>query len=138
LVAYSQRLLREIPPIPVSKSQIFTTAADYQTSVEIHVLQGERALAKDNISLGRFILDGIPPAPRGVPQIEVTFDIDVNGIVHVSARDKATGREQRITISNAIRLSEEEIKRMTEEAKRFEEEDRKEEKRLKPKTKQNI
>ncbi len=111
--------------IPVSKSQIFTTAADYQTSVEIHVLQGERALAKDNISLGRFMLDGIPPAPRGIPQIEVTFDIDVNGIVHVSAKDKATGKEQRITISNAIRLDENEIKRMTEEAKKFEEEDRK-------------
>lgn len=119
------KIIERNTPIPVSKSQIFTTAADYQTSVEIHVLQGERALAKDNISLGRFILDGIPPAPRGVPQIEVTFDIDVNGIVHVSARDKATGKEQRITISNAIRLSEAEIKRMTEEAKRFEEEDRK-------------
>lgn len=119
------KIIERNTSIPVSKSQIFTTAADYQTSVEIHVLQGERALAKDNITLGRFILDGIPPAPRGVPQIEVTFDIDVNGIVHVSAKDKATGKEQRITISNAIRLKEEEIKRMTEEAKKFEEEDRK-------------
>jgi molecular chaperone DnaK (HSP70) len=82
--------------IPTSKSQIFTTAADNQTSVEIHVLQGERPLARDNKSLGRFILDGILPAPRGVPQIEVTFDIDANGILHVSAKDKATGRQQKI------------------------------------------
>src|SRR3712207_1736945 len=84
--------------IPTSRSQVFSTAADNQPSVEIHVVQGERAMAQDNKSLGRFMLDGILPAPRGMPQIEVTFDIDANGILNVSARDKATGKEQRITI----------------------------------------
>jgi len=110
--------------IPTSKSQIFTTAADNQTSVEIHVLQGERPLAKDNKSLGRFILDGILPAPRGVPQIEVTFDIDANGILHVSARDKATGREQKMIIQPSTGLSKEEIERMKREAELYAEEDR--------------
>ncbi|WP_027717868.1 molecular chaperone DnaK [Desulfovirgula thermocuniculi] len=110
--------------IPTSKSQIFTTAADGQTTVEIHVLQGERPMAADNKSLGRFLLTGIPPAPRGVPQIEVKFDIDVNGIVHVSAKDLGTGKEQSITISGSSRLSEEEIQRMIKEAERFAEEDR--------------
>ncbi|MER3419323.1 MAG: molecular chaperone DnaK [Chloroflexota bacterium] len=102
--------------IPTSKSQIFSTASDNQTSVEIHVLQGERPLARDNKSLGRFILDGIPPAPRGVPQIEVTFDIDANGILTVSARDKATGREQKITIQASSGLTKEEVERLRREA----------------------
>jgi molecular chaperone DnaK len=110
--------------IPTSKSQIFSTAADGQTSVEIHVLQGERAMAADNKSLGRFILDGILPAPRGVPQIEVTFDIDANGILHVSARDKATGKEQKITITASSGLSKEEVERLQREAERYAEEDR--------------
>ncbi len=111
--------------IPTSKSQIFSTAADNQTSVEIHVLQGERPMAKDNKSLGRFILDGIPPAPRGVPQIEVTFDIDANGILNVKAIDKATGKEQKITITASSGLSKEEIERMKKEAEMHAEEDRK-------------
>ncbi len=110
--------------IPTAKSQVFTTAADNQTSVEIHVLQGERPLAKDNKSLGRFILDGIIPAPRGVPQIEVTFDIDANGILHVSARDKGTGREQKMIIQPSTGLTKEEIERMKREAELYAEEDR--------------
>ncbi|MBC7242353.1 MAG: molecular chaperone DnaK [Anaerolineae bacterium] len=117
-------LIERNTTIPTRKSQIFSTAADGQTQVEIHVLQGERPMAADNKSLGRFILDGIPPAPRGVPQIEVTFDIDADGILHVSARDKATGREQRITITASSGLTEEEIKRMVQEAEQFAEEDR--------------
>jgi molecular chaperone DnaK len=111
--------------IPTSKTQIFSTAADNQTQVEINVLQGERPMAADNKSLGRFILDGIPPAPRGVPQIEVTFDIDANGILKVTAKDKATGKEQAITIRGAVGLSEEEVKKAQEEAERYAEEDRK-------------
>ena len=110
--------------IPTRKSQIFSTAADMQTQVEIHVVQGERPMAADNKTLGRFILDGIPPAPRGVPQIEVTFDIDANGILNVSAQDKATGREQKITITASSGLSEEEVERMIKEAERHAEEDR--------------
>jgi molecular chaperone DnaK len=102
--------------IPTRKSQVYSTASDSQTQVEIHVLQGERPMAADNKSLGRFILDGIPPAPRGVPQIEVTFDIDANGILNVSARDKATGREQKITITASSGLSEAEIQKMVKEA----------------------
>ena len=100
----------------MSCSQIFTTASDNQSQVEIHVVQGERPMAADNKSLGRFILDGIPPAPRGVPKIEVTFDIDANGILNVTARDQATGREQKITITASSGLSEEEIQRMVREA----------------------
>ncbi len=110
--------------IPVRKSEIFTTAEDGQTVVTIHVLQGERPMAADNISLGRFNLEGIPPAPRGIPQIEVTFDIDANGILNVSAKDKATGREQRITITATTNLSKEEVERLLNEAKRHEAEDR--------------
>lgn len=110
--------------IPARRSQIFSTATDNQTQVEIHVVQGERPLAADNKSLGRFILDGIPPAPRGVPQIEVTFDIDANGILKVTARDKATGRSQHITITASSGLSEEEIERMRREAEAHAEEDR--------------
>ena len=95
--------------IPANKSEVFSTAADHQSSVEIHVLQGERQFAKDNKTLGRFHLDGIPPAPRGMPQIEVTFDIDANGIVNVSAKDLGTGTEQSIKIESQTSLSEDEI-----------------------------
>ncbi len=110
--------------IPTRKSEIFTTAADGQTTVEIHVLQGERPLAKDNRSLGKFYLTGIPPAPRGVPQIEVTFDIDTNGILHVTAKDLATGREQSIVIKDSTNLPRDEIERMIREAEMFMEQDR--------------
>ena len=109
--------------IPTSKSQIFSTATDNQTSVEIHVIQGERPMAADNRTLGRFILDGILPAPRGVPQIEVTFDIDANGILSVSARDKGTGKEQKITITASSGLSKEEVERMRREAEQYAAED---------------
>jgi molecular chaperone DnaK len=119
------KMIERNTTIPTSKSQIFTTYADFQTSVEIHVLQGERAMAKDNKTLGRFILSDIPPAPRGVPQIEVTFDIDANGIVNVSAVDKGTGRSQKITITGSGGLSKEEIDRMVQEAQAYAEEDRK-------------
>ncbi len=118
------KLIEANTTIPTRKTEIFTTATDNQTSVEIHVLQGERPLAKDNKTIGRFHLDGIPPAPRGVPQIEVTFDIDANGILNVSARDKATGKEQSIRIEATSGLTKEEIERMKEEAKRHAEEDR--------------
>lgn len=110
--------------IPTRKSEIFSTAADNQTSVEIHVLQGERPMAIDNRTLGRFILDGIPPAPRGVPQIEVTFDIDANGILHVSAKDKATGKEQSIRITASSGLTKEEIERMKRDAQEHAAEDK--------------
>jgi molecular chaperone DnaK len=111
--------------VPTSKSQVFSTAADNQTSVEIHVLQGEREFAKDNKDLGRFTLDGIPPAPRGVPQVEVTFDIDANGILSVHAKDKATGKENKITIQGSSNLSKEDAERMKKEAETHAEEDRK-------------
>jgi molecular chaperone DnaK len=111
--------------IPTAKTQIFSTAADNQTSVEINVLQGERPMAADNRSLGKFILDGIPPAPRGIPQIEVTFDVDVNGILKVTAKDKATGKSQSIRIEGSIGLSKEEIEKMKKEAELHAEEDRK-------------
>jgi molecular chaperone DnaK len=112
-------------PIPYRKCEIFTTAADYQTEVEIHVLQGERPLAKDNKSLGKFYLTGIPPAPRGVPKIEVCFDIDVDGILHVTARDLGTGKEQSIRIQPSSGLTQEDIERIIKEAQMHEEEDRK-------------
>lgn len=110
---------------PAAKSQIFSTAADSQTSVEVHVLQGERPMAQDNKSLGKFILDGIPPAPRGVPQIEVQFDIDANGILSVSAKDKATGKSQSIRIEGSLGISKEEVERMKKDAEMHAEEDRK-------------
>ncbi len=119
------KMIERNSPIPTSKTQVFTTAADNQTQVEVHVLQGERPLAKDNLSLGRFILDGIPPAPRGVPQIEVTYAVDENGILHVTAKDKATGKEQHITITNSNKLSKEEIERMKKEAEKYAEADKK-------------
>jgi molecular chaperone DnaK len=118
-------LIERNTTIPTRKSQIFSTAADGQTQVEIHVVQGERPMAADNKSLGKFILDGIPPAPRGVPQIEVTFDIDANGILNVSAQDKATGREQRMQIIPSSGLADEEVERMVEDADKYREQDRK-------------
>lgn len=111
--------------IPTKKSEVFSTAVDSQPSVEIHVLQGERAMAKDNRTLGRFHLDGIPPAPRGVPQVEVTFDVDANGIMHVSAKDKGTGKEQKIRIESSTGLSDDEIKKMKAEAAANAESDKK-------------
>jgi molecular chaperone DnaK len=111
--------------IPTKKSQIFSTAADFQTVVTIHVVQGERTLAKDNVSLGMFNLEGIPPAPRGVPQIEVTFDIDANGILNVTAQDKATGKQKSISLSASTKLTKEEIEKMKKEAEKFAEEDKK-------------
>ena len=123
-------LIQRNTTIPYRKSQVFSTAADGQTSVEIHVTQGERSMASDNKSLGKFILDGIPPAPRGVPQIEVTFDIDVNGILKVSAQDKATGRSQHITITASSGLSDQEVDKMVQEAQKFSAEDQKRRERI--------
>jgi molecular chaperone DnaK len=119
------KLIERNTTIPTRKSQIFSTAADGQTGVDIHVVQGERALAKDNFTLGKFQLTGIPPAPRGIPQIEVTFDIDSNGIIHVSAKDLGTGNEQAISIKGSKKLNENEIKKMVDDAKAFEAEDMK-------------
>jgi len=110
------KLIESNTTIPSKKAETFSTAADNQPSVEIHILQGERPMAAQNRTIGRFILDGIPPAPRGVPQVEVAFDIDANGILHVSAKDKATGKEQKIRIEASSGLTDEEIKRMKEEA----------------------
>ena len=111
--------------IPVRKNEVFSTAEDNQTAVDIHILQGERTMANDNMSLGRFRLEGIPPAPRGIPQVEVTFDIDANGILHVTAKDKATGKEQKITITASTNLDEMDIDRMVREAKTNKAEDEK-------------
>jgi molecular chaperone DnaK len=117
-------LIERNTTIPTRKSQIFTTAADNQPQVEVNVLQGERPMAADNKSLGKFILDGILPAPRGLPKIEVTFDIDANGILNVTARDQATGKEQKITITGSSGLTESEVQRMVKEAEEHADEDR--------------
>jgi molecular chaperone DnaK len=119
------RLIERNTTIPTRKSQVFSTAADYQSSVEIHIVQGEREMAADNVSLGKFQLTGIPPAPRGVPQIEGTYDIDANGIINVSAKDLGTGKEQKITITASTKLSKDEIDKMVKEAEQFSEEDKK-------------
>jgi len=119
------KLIDRNTTIPTRKSQVFSTAADGQTSVEVHVLQGERPMAADNTTLGRFSLVGIPPAPRGIPQIEVAFDIDVNGIMHVSAKDLGTGKEQRITITASTKLSDGDIQRMVKDSEKYSEEDKK-------------
>jgi molecular chaperone DnaK len=117
-------LIERNTTIPTKKSQIFSTAADFQTSVTIHVLQGERAMAGDNVSLGQFNLVGLPPAPRGVPQIEVSFDIDASGILNVSAKDLGTGKEQKMTITASTKLAETDVKKMVNEAKQYEEQDK--------------
>jgi len=119
------RLIEANTTIPTRKSEVFSTAADSQTTVEIHVLQGERPMANQNKSIGRFHLDGIPPAPRGIPQVEVTFDIDANGILHVTAKDKATGKSQQIRIEASSGLTESEIKKMKEEAQQNADSDKK-------------
>ncbi|HEY0769407.1 MAG TPA: Hsp70 family protein, partial [Sphingobacteriaceae bacterium] len=124
------RLIESNTTIPSKKSEVFSTAADNQPSVEIHVLQGERPMAKDNRSIGRFHLDGIPPAPRGVPQVEVTFDIDANGILHVSAKDKGTGKEQKIRIEASSGLTDAEIQKMKQEAQANAEGDKKAKERI--------
>ncbi|MBI4226094.1 molecular chaperone DnaK [Candidatus Roizmanbacteria bacterium] len=128
-------LIQRNTTVPTSKSEIFSTAADNQTQVEVHILQGERPLAKDNKSLGRFILDGIPPAPRGVPQIEVVFDIDANGILTVTAKDKATGKSQAIKITGSTGLSKEEVEKMKEEADKHAEEDKQEKEKIEARNK---
>jgi molecular chaperone DnaK len=120
----STSLIARNTTIPTRKSEVFSTAADNQTSVEVHVLQGERPLARDNRTLGKFHLVGLPPAPRGIPQIEVTFDIDANGIVNVSAKDRGTGKEQKITITSSSGLNQEEVERMMQEAEVHAEDDK--------------
>ncbi len=119
------RMIERNTTIPVRKTETYSTAADSQTAVDIHIMQGERPMANDNMSLGRFRLDGIPPAPRGIPQIEVTFDIDANGILNVTAKDKASGKEQKITVTASTNLSKDEVARKVEDAKRYETEDKK-------------
>jgi molecular chaperone DnaK len=122
--AVATKLIERNTTVPASRSQVFSTAADNQTSVEIHVVQGERAMAVDNKSLGKFMLTDIPPSPRGVPQIEVTFDVDANGVLQVKAKDKATGKEQSIRIEASSGLSEQEIERMKQDASAHEAEDK--------------
>src|SRR5574341_1423313 len=119
------KMIERNTTIPVRKTEVYSTAADNQTAVDIHVLQGERPMAADNMSLGRFRLDGIPPAPRGIPQVEVTFDIDANGILHVTAKDKASGKEQKVTITASTNLNKGDIDRMVQEARQHEAEDKK-------------
>ncbi|MDG6947947.1 MAG: Hsp70 family protein, partial [Nitrososphaerota archaeon] len=120
----TEKLVEKNTTIPTKASKVFTTAADFQTSVTIHVVQGERPMAADNVSLGMFNLTGIPPSPRGVPQIEVSFDIDANGIINVAAKDLGTGKENRITITASTKLSKEEKERLAREAEKYAEEDR--------------
>jgi len=129
----STSLIEKNTTIPSSKSQIFSTAADNQPSVEIHILQGERPMATDNKTLGRFMLDGLPPASRGVPQVEVSFDLDANGILNVSAKDKASGKEQKITITASSSLSEEEVEKMKKEAEVHADEDKKKKEQIETK-----
>jgi molecular chaperone DnaK len=124
------KLIDSNTTIPTKKSEVFSTASDNQPSVEIHVLQGERSMARDNRTIGRFHLDGIPPAPRGVPQVEVTFDIDANGILNVSAKDKGTGKEQKIRIEASSGLSDAEIEKMKKEAEANAEADKKEKEKV--------
>jgi len=119
------KMIERNTTIPVRKTETYSTAADNQTAVDIHILQGEREMAGDNMSLGRFRLDGIPPAPRGIPQVEVTFDIDANGILHVTAKDKASGKEQKVTITASTNLNKGDIDRMVQEARSHEAEDKK-------------
>jgi molecular chaperone DnaK len=120
------KLIDRNTTIPTKKSQVFSTAADMQTAVDIHILQGERPMAKDNVELGKFTLVGIPPAPRGVPQVEVTFDIDANGILHVGAKDKATGKEQSMRVTAPLKMSDDEIKKKMAEADEFSAKDKEE------------
>ena len=119
------KIINKNTTIPTSKSQVFSTAADNQTSVEIHILQGEREMSADNKTLGRFILDGIPPSPRGLPQVEVTFDIDVNGILNVKAKDKTTNKEQSVRIEASSGLSKDDIEKMKKDAEAHAEDDKK-------------
>ncbi len=121
----STKLIERNTTIPTKKVQVFSTAADMQTAVDIHILQGERPMAKDNVSLGKFTLTGIPPAPRGVPQVEVTFDIDANGILHVAAKDKASGKEQNMRVTAPLKMSENDIKEKMKDAEKYSEEDKK-------------
>ena len=131
-------LIERNTTIPTKKSKVFTTAADYQTAVTIHIVQGERAMASDCVSLGMFNLSGIPPAPRGVPQIEVTFDIDANGILNVAAKDLATSKEAKITISANTKLSKDEIEKLKKESEQFAEADKRKKRKQKLRMKLTI
>ena len=128
-------LIERNTTIPTKKSQIFTTAEDNQSSVEIHVLQGERSMSRDNVTLGKFHLTGIPPAPRGVPQVEVSFDIDANGIINVHAKDLGTGNEQKITITASTKLSQEEIDKMVRDAQNYADQDKQSKEKIETKNK---